>query len=93
MAASRWPKRHWVMTSVVIRKPALAMRGLDTDDVTFLTAPLQRYDTTEDGQGIVILDTRQSKVLWRTVANDKVARYLRRYGDESGALGDPATVG
>jgi LCP family protein required for cell wall assembly len=76
-----------------IRKLALSMRGLETDDVTFLTAPLKRYDTTEDGQSVVILDQSQNEVLWRTVENDKVAKYLRRYGETSGVLGDPATVG
>ena len=76
-----------------IRKLALSMRGLDTGDVTFLTAPLERYDTTADGQSIVILDKAQSRVLWRTVENDEVARYLRRYAAESGLLGDPSTVG
>jgi LCP family protein required for cell wall assembly len=76
-----------------IRELALSMRGLETDDVTFITAPLARYDRTEDGQSVVILDQKQSKVLWRTVENDKVKKYLDTYGTESGVLGGPETVG
>lgn len=76
-----------------IRRFALSMRGLETEQVTFLTAPLKRYDYTDDGQSIVLLDGRQSRVLWRAVEKDRVSKYLRRYGAEAGALGDPGTVG
>jgi LCP family protein required for cell wall assembly len=76
-----------------IRDLARSMRGLDTEDVTFLTAPMERYDTTESGQSIVVLDEAQMRVLWRTVENDKVKKYLDKFGAEAGELGDPETVG
>lgn len=76
-----------------IRRLALSMRDLDSDDVTFLTAPLERYDTTDDGQSIVVLDRLQSRALWRSVKNDQVSKYVRRYGDESGVLGDAPAIG
>jgi anionic cell wall polymer biosynthesis LytR-Cps2A-Psr (LCP) family protein len=76
-----------------IRRLALSMRDLDSDDVTFLTAPLKRYDTTDDGQSIVVLDRLQSKALWRSVKNDQVSKYVRKYGDESGVLGEAPAIG
>jgi LCP family protein required for cell wall assembly len=76
-----------------IRKLAISLRNLETEDVTFLTAPMERYDYTDDGQSIVVLDEKQNKVLWRSVGNDRVSKYVRTYGAESGVLGDPETVG
>jgi hypothetical protein len=54
---------------------------------------MERYDYTDNGQSIVVLDEKQNKVLWRSVGNDRVSKYVRTYGAESGVLGDPDTVG
>ena len=69
-----------------IRGLALSIRGLSSDDVTFLTAPLGRYDRTESGSSIVRLDERQSRALWDAVADDEIDAYVRRYGEEAGEL-------
>jgi LCP family protein required for cell wall assembly len=74
-----------------IRGLVLSMRGLSSDDVTFLTAPLGTYDRTPSGASIVRLDERQSQALWDSIANDKMDKYLKRYGEEAGELqGDRA---
>jgi hypothetical protein len=54
---------------------------------------MERYDYTDNGQSIVVLDEKQNKGLWRSVGNDRVSKYVQNYGAESGVLGDPETVG
>ena len=43
-----------------IRRLVFSLRNLETEDVTFLTAPMERYDYTDDGQSIVVLDEKQN---------------------------------
>ena len=69
-----------------IRGLALSMRGMSSDDVTFLTAPLGKYGRSPSGASIVRLDGQQSGALWDAVADEEVDNYVRRYGDESGEL-------
>ncbi len=74
------------LTPGKIRGLALSLRGLDSDDVAFVTAPLGRYGETDAGASIVRLDPKQSAALWDAVRDEKLRKYLRRFGDESGKL-------
>ena len=57
----------------------LSLRNLDEKDVQFLTAPLGRYDTSVDGQSIVRLAPKRSRLLFESVDSDDVERYLDKY--------------
>ena len=59
-----------------IRGLALSLRDISHDDVTFLTAPLGKYDEAPDGQSIVRLAPRKSERLFRAIGDDDVDRYL-----------------
>ena len=50
-----------------IRNLALSMRGINSKDVTFLMAPFGRFDTSDDGQSIVRLAPKKSKLLFESV--------------------------
>lgn len=75
-----------------IRDLTLSLRGLESDDVVFVTAPLGRYSETDSGSSIVLLAKKQTSALWDAVREEKLRRYVRRFGDESGALKDPKKV-
>lgn len=62
-----------------IRRLALSMDGLRTEDVQFVTAPLGRYDTTANGESIVRLAKTQSEALFRAVRRDNFPSYLAQY--------------
>jgi LCP family protein required for cell wall assembly len=65
-----------------MRRLALAMRGLDSQDVEFLTAPVRGVADKEDVGSVVLLERRESRALWRAVRRDDVAGYLHRYGGD-----------
>ncbi len=69
-----------------IRSLALSLRGLKSDSVKFVTAPLGRYDETASGSSIVRLAAKQSDALWQSVKDEKLRRYVRRFGDDAGEL-------
>lgn len=73
-----------------IRDLALSMRGIRTDDLTFLTAPWSGYGTQEGST--VNLDMKQGKELWQAMAEDDIAGYVDEYGAESGELDPPGKV-
>ncbi|MGH3455960.1 MAG: hypothetical protein ACRDP2_16200, partial [Nocardioidaceae bacterium] len=69
-----------------IRDLALQLRDIRTEDVTFLTAPTAGYDTTDEGASVVLLDEKQSKALWDSIADDDIDHYLKKYAEEAGKL-------
>ncbi|MGH3478519.1 MAG: LCP family protein, partial [Nocardioidaceae bacterium] len=69
-----------------IRDLALQLRDIRTEDVTFLTAPTAGYDTTDEGASVVLLDEKQSKALWDSIADDDIDHYLKKYDEEAGKL-------
>jgi anionic cell wall polymer biosynthesis LytR-Cps2A-Psr (LCP) family protein len=73
-----------------IRSLALSLRGIETDDVTFVTAPWSGYGN-EVGS-TVHLNMKQCKALWKAMADDDIADYLQKYGNESGVLEGPKSV-
>lgn len=65
-----------------LRSLALSLRGVGSDDVAFLTAPVA---TTEDLAGvgnIVRLDEARSDELWDAVTSDTIGQYLAKYPEE-----------
>jgi len=75
-----------------IRSLALSLRNLRSNDVTFLTAPFGRFDTTSAGASIVRLDPRQSNELWQAVEEETIEQYLDKYGKDAGSLPGPRGV-
>lgn len=75
-----------------IRDLALQLRNMRTDDVTFLTAPMAGYGTTDAGASVVELDDTQCKALWDAIADDDIDAYLEEYSGEAGKLAKPEQV-
>ena len=65
-----------------LRALALSLRGVTSESVAFMTAPVA---TTEDVSGVgnvVILKETQSAELWQAIANDQVGAYVQAYPDD-----------
>ena len=64
-----------------LRGLAFSMRGLRTNDVTFLSAPLAtNWNQSISGEGdVVLLDKKQCSELWKAIANDKVGAYAEAH--------------
>jgi len=73
-----------------IRKLALSLRDLGTQDVTFVTAPLGSYETTSAGESIVRLDPVASQELWDAMADGALDAYVAEHKDDE--LPDPREV-
>jgi LCP family protein required for cell wall assembly len=69
-------------SSSEMRSLALSMRGLRSEDVTFLTAPWSGYGTTSDGQSIVELNQKECHALWKAIGNDNIQEYIDKYGGD-----------
>jgi len=74
-----------------IRNLALSMRGISSKDVQFLMAPFGRFDTSDDGQSIVRLAPKKSRLLFDSVIDDDVQTYIDRYPNE--VLKDSKSIG
>lgn len=68
--------------SADIRSLALGMRGISSDDVQFLTAPVADTRTIPVYGDIVDLDETKSPRLWYALRHDRMADYLRQYPDD-----------
>jgi LCP family protein required for cell wall assembly len=73
-----------------IRNLALSLRGIETDDVTFVTAPWSGYG--DEVGSTVHLNRKQCDALWKAMADDDIAEYIQKYGNQSGVLDDPKGV-
>jgi LCP family protein required for cell wall assembly len=69
-------------TPADMRTLALQLRGLNSDDVTFMTTPLAKnpYGTAPNGESIVRLNKEEGAALWRSMRQDNMQRYLDKYG-------------
>ena len=75
-----------------IRDLAFNMRGLDSENVEFLTAPMARYGDTDVGS-VVVLDKRKCKKLWGALRGDgkmTIEEYAEKNKDDS--LDNPKKV-
>jgi LCP family protein required for cell wall assembly len=66
-----------------IRSLALSLRGLDASKVTFLTLPLERYDTVEGVGSVNIVDEQAAETLWQAVRDGKVRAWVRDHPDDA----------
>lgn len=66
-----------------IRRLALHLRGLDSSDVTFLTAPTRGTRVVEGVGDVVLLAPKESRALWESLRADDVQAYLDRYGGDT----------
>ena len=68
-----------------IRDLAFNMRGLNSDGVEFLTAPMSGYDDTDVGS-VVLLNERRCKKLWGALRGDgklSVSEYAEKFQGDS----------
>lgn len=75
-----------------IRDLAFNMRGIDSEKVEFLTAPMARYGDTDVGS-VVVLDKRKCKKLWDAMRGDgemTIQEYAEKNRDDS--LDNPRSV-
>lgn len=63
-----------------MRSLLLSVRGLDTADVHYLTAPVRGFGY-EGSQSVVYLDRARGGPLWRAVRQDRVGGWLARHRD------------
>lgn len=73
-----------------MRGLAREMSSLRSGDVTYLTAPVAGYDNIDGVGSVVLLDQRESKALWKALAQDDMQSYLDKYGGTR--LGEPGTI-
>ena len=72
-----------------IRNLALSMRGIHTEDLTFLTAPWDGYG--EEVGSTVHLDKKRCDALWKAMADDNIDEYIDKYGNQD-VLAGPKNV-
>jgi len=69
-----------------MRDLAVSLRGIHSDDLGMLTAPVQGTDmiggTRGPAMSIVILDRGKDAVLWKAIAQDKMAAWAAKHSDE-----------
>lgn len=68
-------------TSGQIESLAWSLRGVQVDDVVYLTTPMARFGTTSAGASIVVPDLPRTRALFDALGHDQIARYLAEYGD------------
>jgi LCP family protein required for cell wall assembly len=73
-----------------IRDLILSMRGIKTEDVTFVTAPWTGYGN--EAGSTVHLDMSQCQALWTAMREDDMAGYIDKFGPDSGVLEGPKGV-
>ena len=65
-----------------MRGLALALRGVQAKDVTFLTAPVAGTETVPGLGSVARLDPLKSKELFRAMKRDTMESYIKKYPDE-----------
>ena len=73
-----------------LRSLALGLRNLDSSHVTFLTLPLDHYETIEGVGSVNIIDTERARELWKAFGNDTLAAYVKAHPEDK--LKDPEDV-
>ncbi len=65
-----------------LRSLALSLRGLDEENVSFLTMPIGEERTDERYGAVLEVDDAKAGELWKALRNDRVGSYLRKYPDD-----------
>lgn len=68
-------------SSTEMAKLALSLRGITTDDVTFMTAPVQGTATDPTYGSIVVLQPDELAAMFKAVKRDKMKAYLSAHPD------------
>lgn len=68
-------------SGTAMAKLAWSLRGVSTDDVTFMTAPVQGTDTDPTYGSIVVLQQDQMTELFTAMKQDKMAKYVKAHPD------------
>ncbi len=71
-----------------MRALALALRGTQADDVSFLTAPVAATEDVAGLGNVVRLDEARSAELFEAVSRDRVSDYVERYPEDTLAAED-----
>ena len=77
-------------SGTAMAKLALSLRGIRTDDVTFMTAPVQGTQTDPTYGSVVVLQPDKKVELFTALRKDRMAEYLQKYPDD--VLPDPEEV-
>jgi LCP family protein required for cell wall assembly len=69
-------------SGTAMAKLALSLRGVGTDDVTFMTAPVQGTDTDPTYGSVVVLQQDKMTELFRALSKDRMRGYLKKYPED-----------
>lgn len=69
-------------SGTAMAKLALSLRGITTDDVTFMTAPVQGTQTDPTYGSVVVLQPDKMTELFTALDDDSVGAYLKKYPDD-----------
>ncbi|MBA4607211.1 LCP family protein [Aeromicrobium sp. Marseille-Q0843] len=69
-------------SGTAMAKLALSLRGIRTDDVTFMTAPVQGTQTDPTYGSVVVLQPDKMEELFTALSKDRMAEYLQKYPDD-----------
>jgi len=77
-------------TSSQIRGLALSLQNLSARKVTFLTLPLDHYETLPGAGAVNIIDEVRARAMWKAVRDDDMAGYVKAHPEDE--LSDPHDV-
>ncbi len=69
-------------SGTAMAKLALSLRGIGTEDVTFMTAPVQGTATDPTHGSIVVLQEDKMGELFTALGKSRMGAYLKKYPDE-----------
>jgi len=69
-------------SGTAMAKLALSLRGIGTEDVTFMTAPVQGTQTDPTYGSVVVLQEDKLQELFTALGKSRMERYLKKYPDE-----------
>lgn len=70
-------------SGTAIAKLALSLRGVGTEDVTFMTSPVQGTETDPTYGSIVVLQQDKLAELFTAMKRDKMRAYIEKYPDDA----------
>lgn len=77
-------------SNAALRSLAVSLRGLDTDEVRFMTLPFSHYDSVPVAGSVNIVDEERAAELWEAMGEDRIAAYLRQHPEDE--LPEPTEV-
>jgi LCP family protein required for cell wall assembly len=65
-----------------LRSLALSLRGIEREDVRFMTLPFSHYETVPEAGSVNIIDEARAAELWEAMAQDKIRAYLDKHPED-----------